>query len=101
MAWFYLFVAGLMEIGWALGLGGFGAGAYQWVFYFDLVHRAGDLTRLDFAVAVAGLVILFAISWRLMGAALPLICLAFIAYALWGEYLPRPFDHRVLVTLPS
>ncbi len=29
-----------------------------------------------------------------MGAALPLICLAFLAYALLGHFLPAPFDHR-------
>jgi TRAP transporter 4TM/12TM fusion protein len=39
-------------------------------------------------------VILFAVSWVIMGAALPLICLAFVAHALWGHLLPSPFNHR-------
>jgi TRAP transporter 4TM/12TM fusion protein len=81
-------------IGWALGLTGFGVGVYHWVFFYDLVHRASDLLPIDIAVGVVGLFVLFAVAWRLMGAALPLICLAFLAYALFGQYLPRPFDHR-------
>jgi TRAP transporter 4TM/12TM fusion protein len=81
-------------IGWTLGLAGFGVGLYHWIFYFDLVNRAGDLSRSDFAVGIADVAVLFIVAWRLMGAALPLICLVFIAYALFGQYLPRPFDHR-------
>ena len=81
-------------LGWLAGLVGFGAGLYQWIFYIDLIHRSGDLTAVDLGVGIVGLIVLFAVSWRLMGAALPLICFAFIAYALWGQYLPRPFDHR-------
>ncbi len=84
----------LKALGWAIGLAGFGVGLYQWIFYFDLVNRAGDLEQRDFTIGLASLLILFAISWRLMGAALPLICIAFMAYAAWGQHLPRPFDHR-------
>ena len=81
-------------LGWLAGLVGFGTGLYQWIFYIDLIHRSGDLTAVDLGVGIVGLIVLFAVSWRLMGVALPLICFAFIAYALWGQYLPRPFDHR-------
>ena len=81
-------------IGWAIGLVGFGVGVYHWVFYYDLVHRASDLLPVDIAVGVVSLLVLFAVAWRLMGAALPIICLAFVAYALFGQHLPRPFDHR-------
>jgi TRAP transporter 4TM/12TM fusion protein len=80
--------------GWLIGLVGFAAGLYQWVFYTDLVNRAGDLTTGDIVAGLAALITLFYISWRLMGAALPLICLAFVAYALFGDYLPAPLDHR-------
>jgi len=81
-------------MGWAVGLIGFGVGLYHWVFYFDLVQRASDLLPADIAVGVVSLIVLFAVAWRLMGAALPIICLAFLAYPLFGQYLPRPFDHR-------
>ncbi|MFO1146956.1 MAG: TRAP transporter permease [Alsobacter sp.] len=84
----------LRTAGWMIGAVGFAVGLYQWIFYIDLVNRAGDLTSTDLAVGVVGLVILFAVSWVLMGAALPLICLAFLAYALLGQYLPSPLNHR-------
>ena len=80
--------------GWAVGLVGFAVGLYHWVFYLDLVNRAGELTSLDLTVGIVGMVILFAVAWALMGAALPLICLVFLAYALFGQYLPAPLDHR-------
>ena len=32
--------------------------------------------------------------WRIMGPALPIICGPFLAYGLFGEYLPAPLDHR-------
>ncbi len=81
-------------LGWGLGVAGFAVGIYHWVFYFDLVNRTGDLTNLDLALGVGGMAILFGVSWRLMGPSLPLICLAFVAYGLFGQYLPRPLDHR-------
>ena len=62
-------------VGWAIAFAGFGVGLYHWIFYLDLVNRAGELTQLDFIVGIAALVILFAVSWVLMGAALPIICL--------------------------
>src|SRR3954452_2099658 len=34
-------------LGWAVGLAGFGIGLYQWIFYIDLVNRAGDLSSVD------------------------------------------------------
>ena len=87
--------AGVLRwIGWAVALVGFGVGLYHWIFYIDLVNRAGELTTPDLVVGIAGLVILFSAAWMLMGAALPLICLAFLAYALFGQYLPAPLDHR-------
>jgi len=81
-------------VGWAAGLITFACGLYHWVFYTDLVNRAGELLPMDIVVGIITLVILFVVSWMLMGVALPLICLAFLAYALWGQYLPAPLDHR-------
>ncbi|MDF2116536.1 TRAP transporter permease [Roseiarcaceae bacterium H3SJ34-1] len=80
--------------GWVIGLASFACGLYHWIFYIDLVNRADDLTQLDLIVGISALTILFAVSWMLMGAALPLICLAFLAYAFFGNYLPPPLDHR-------
>ena len=82
------------SIGWGMGLVGMGVGLYQWVFYSDLINRASELNEMDLATGLVSLVVLFIVAWRLMGAALPLICLAFLFYALFGRYLPPPLNHR-------
>lgn len=83
-----------LATGWAVGLVGFGTGLYQWIFYNDLILRAGDISQLDFVVGIALIVVVFAVSWQMMGPALPLICGGFLAYGLLGQHLPAPFDHR-------
>ncbi len=81
-------------IGWALGITGFILGFYQWVLEEALILRSGDLTREDMIVGVAVLVLVFEAARRVMGSALPLICAVFLAYALFGHYLPGPLAHR-------
>lgn len=81
-------------LGWAIGITGFLVGLYQWVFYIDLINRAGELNTVDIIVGVISLIVLFATAWRMMGAALPIICLVFLAYPLLGQYLPSPLNHR-------
>ncbi|MFG1428782.1 TRAP transporter permease [Xanthobacter sp. VTT E-85242] len=83
-----------LALGWGVGLVGFATGLYQWIFYNDLILRAGEISTTDFVVGIALIVVVFAISWQMMGPALPLICGAFLAYGLFGQYLPAPFDHR-------
>ncbi|MBZ6077403.1 TRAP transporter permease [Microvirga puerhi] len=83
-----------LALGWGMGIAGFLVGLYHWIFYNDLVNRAGELLPMDLTVGIVGIVILFIVAWRMMGPALPLICLGFLAYALLGEYLPAPLNHR-------
>ena len=80
--------------GWTIGIIGFLANIYQWVFYNDLIGRAGDLTDLDFGVGIVSLVVLFFVAWRLLGVALPIVTGVFLAYGLFGHLLPAPLDHR-------
>ncbi|MBI2255870.1 MAG: TRAP transporter permease [Proteobacteria bacterium] len=84
----------LKALFWLLGGLGMAVGVYQWIFYEDLLQRAGDPTQFDIIVGVASLVLLFITAWRIMGPALPIISGLFLSYALFGEYLPAPFDHR-------
>ena len=86
--------AGFKPLAWVLGLAGFATGIYQWVFEADLVQRAGTLTDADWVVGVVLLVLVFEAARRTMGWALPIICALFLAYGLWGEYLPTAFQHR-------
>src|SRR5438270_10062543 len=81
-------------LGWLIGGAGFLCGLYQWIFYADLITRDGDPTRADLVVGALLAVLIFAGTWRLMGAALPLMCGACLLYWFLGQYLPAPFNHR-------
>ena len=84
----------LRVAGWTVGIAGFLVNIYQWVFYTDLIDRSGDLSPLDFQVGLASMVVLFIVSWRLLGPALPIVTGIFLGYAIFGHLLPPPFDHR-------
>ncbi|MGO4573526.1 TRAP transporter permease [Microvirga sp. 2TAF3] len=83
-----------LALSWIVGLIGFGIGLYHWGFYTDLVSRAGELTQADLIVGIAAIAVLFYLVWRVMGPALPIVAGIFLAYCLFGNYLPAPFDHR-------
>ena len=82
------------SLGWLIGLVAFGTGLYNWVYEADLIQRAGDLTRADMVIGVLTIVLVFEAARRMMGFALPLICLMFLAYGLFGQYLPGVLAHR-------
>ncbi|SOC04279.1 TRAP transporter 4TM/12TM fusion protein [Rhodobacter sp. JA431] len=77
-----------------LAAAGIAVAGYQWLDYTDLLMRAGDPLPRDIAMGVLALVTVFAAAWFLMGPALPIISGVFLSYALWGEHLPAPLDHR-------
>ncbi|GIL04789.1 MAG: hypothetical protein BroJett031_13090 [Betaproteobacteria bacterium] len=81
-------------IGWIIGVAGFVAGLYHWVYEADLVQRAGDLTTADMVVGILTIGLVFEAARRVMGIALPIICAVFLAYALFGQYLPGALAHR-------
>ena len=84
----------LKGLGWLIGAAAFVAGLYHWVFEADLVLRAGDMTAADMVVGTLTIVLVFEAARRIMGFALPLICLMFLAYGLFGQYLPGALAHR-------
>ncbi|MGZ9810146.1 TRAP transporter permease [Pseudoroseicyclus sp. H15] len=79
---------------WALAAVAIAVAAYQWWEYRDLILRAGRPTPLDIAIGVAALVTVFAAGYAMMGIALPIISGLFLAYCLFGQYLPFPLNHR-------
>lgn len=81
-------------LAWALGLGGMATAVYQWVFEADLIQRSGDLTTADMVIGVILIALVFEAARRVMGIALPIICGVFLAYGLFGEYLPGDLAHR-------
>lgn len=67
---------------------------YQWYEYTELLLRAGDPLDRDIMLGVIALATVFIAAWVIMGPALPIISGAFLAYCLFGEYLPSPLNHR-------
>jgi TRAP transporter 4TM/12TM fusion protein len=85
---------GRFWLDWGLGLVSFAVGLYHWVFYEALILRAGDPNLVDIFVGVVAVALVFEGARRLMGVSLPIICALFLAYALFGQHLPPPLDHR-------
>ena len=81
-------------LGWALAVVGFVIGLYQWWFYADLVSRAGELTGADLVAGLCLVALLFYFVWRILGPALVIVAGIFLAYCLFGDYLPAPLNHR-------
>src|SRR5690606_15616573 len=81
-------------LAWLLGLSGMATAIYQWYFEADLIQRSGDLTTADMAIGILLTVLVFEAARRVMGIALPIICALFLAYGLFGQYLPGELAHR-------
>jgi TRAP transporter 4TM/12TM fusion protein len=81
-------------IAWLLALAGVAVALYQHVEYQPLILRAGEPTTMDIVFGVVALITVFAAAYAMMGPALPIISGCFLAYALFGEYLPAPLNHR-------
>ncbi|MBK8175610.1 MAG: TRAP transporter permease [Rhodospirillales bacterium] len=79
---------------WTAGAVAFVLALYHWVFQQALILRSGAPTEIDIAIGCATLALLFDAARRVMGWPLPLICLSFFVYALFGEHLPAPLAHR-------
>lgn len=81
-------------LGWLLGIVGFILSTYHWIYESDLTARAGQMTDADMVVGIVTVVLVFEAARRVMGWALPIICGIFLAYGLFGQYLPGMFMHR-------
>ena len=81
-------------VAWALGIAGMGVAFYQWWEYVPLIQRTGFPLTRDIVVGVIALITVFAAAWVVMGPALPIISGLFLAYCFFGQYLPRPLNHR-------
>ena len=67
---------------------------YHWVYQADLIQRSGDPSSIDIAVGTIFVALVFEATRRVMGLALPVMCAVFLAYGLWGQYLPNFIAHR-------
>ncbi len=55
--------------------------------------RIGDPTLIDVIIGTIMIAAVVETTRRSMGIALPIICLIFIAYGMWGNYAPGPLVH--------
>ncbi len=86
--------APLRAMFWALGGLGALVAFYQWWEFVPLLTRAGDPLARDIVLGIVALALVFGATWVAMGPALPIIAGVFLAYALLGQYLPSPLNHR-------
>jgi len=72
----------------------FALSLYHLVYEAELIARSGDPTTTDLVVGTLFIVVLFDVSRRVLGPALPIICAAFLLYGMFGQYLPAVVAHR-------
>ena len=60
----------------------------------DFTDRATTPTQLDVILGVIFIVLLLEATRRTTGWIVPVVALAFLAYAYFGPYLPQPWTHR-------
>jgi TRAP transporter 4TM/12TM fusion protein len=73
--------------------------AYMFVYYDYITQRfptAHPLSAMDLVVATVMVVLVLEATRRTLGMALPVLALAFVAYAMLGPWLPGPFRHKGL-----
>jgi TRAP transporter 4TM/12TM fusion protein len=79
---------------WGLALGAFALGFYHWAFEAELIQRAGQPIAIDLIVGTIVVGLVFEAARRVVGVALPVVAGVFLAYGLFGEYLPGALAHR-------
>ena len=69
-------------------------GAYLFIFYRDLSTRPGQPTPVDFATAVAGMILLVEATRRVVGPPLAIIAALMLFYAFAGPWMPDVIQHK-------
>lgn len=71
-----------------------GISLYHWIFESAVIQHAGEPTTTELMLGSAMLLLLFEAVRRVTGWALPAVCALFLAYGLFGQYLPGDLAHR-------
>ena len=79
---------------WALAAVAAFCGAYLFIFYADLAQRPGLPITQDIIVGVVGILMLLEATRRALGPPLMIVAAVFIAYSLFGPYMPGILAHR-------
>jgi TRAP transporter 4TM/12TM fusion protein len=75
---------------------GVAVGAYWPLFIDEIVMRAGRLTEIDFYVGLAAVLLVLEATRRAVGLPITIIAVVFLAYAIFGPYMPAFLAHRGL-----
>ncbi len=75
-------------------LASIGIGAFLGLDYMNIVFRAGDPTRLDIVLGTLTIFLVMEATRRTMGWPLVIVAGLFLAYALWGHFIPGSLGHR-------
>lgn len=67
---------------------------YVLVFYKELIMRSGRVNSTDMIVGVIAILLVLESTRRVVGWPMVIIAVVFIAYALYGRYLPGILSHR-------
>ena len=79
-----------------LALLGIAVGAYWPLFIDEIVMRAGRLTEIDFYVGLIAVLLVLEATRRAVGLPITIIAVIFLAYAMYGPYMPAFLAHRGL-----
>ncbi|HYD07547.1 MAG TPA: C4-dicarboxylate ABC transporter permease, partial [Reyranella sp.] len=60
----------------------------------DFLDRYVSPTNMDLIVGATLIVLVLEATRRTTGLIMPILSLVFVAYALWGNYLPAPWTHK-------
>ena len=79
---------------WLLALASIAAVAYPLSDFEEFIYRAALPTQLDQIFGALTILLVLEATRRTTGWVLPVVAIAFLAYARFGAYLPPPWTHR-------
>ncbi|MBT2688297.1 TRAP transporter permease [Bacillus sp. ISL-47] len=79
-----------------LAILGIVVGSYWPLFIDEIVMRAGRLTEIDFYVGLLAVLLVLEATRRAVGLPITIIAVIFLAYAMYGPYMPAFLAHRGL-----
>jgi TRAP transporter 4TM/12TM fusion protein len=88
------FLEKIRWFGYTLACIGLFAASYVAVNYQSLSLRPGDYLDIDIIIALVGIIILIEVGRRVLGLALSIIAIVFLAYDMLGPYMPELIIHK-------
>jgi TRAP transporter 4TM/12TM fusion protein len=88
------FLKKIRWFGYTLAIIGVATASYIAVFYTELSTRPGDYSTVDIIMAIIAIIILIEAGRRVLGLALSLIAIIFLAYDFLGPYMPELIIHK-------